>query len=109
MDNLQKSKQLLCIKSLNYIFGCHPYSNLSFVSAVDLNKKVTYRNNRATFSYISGGIVPGILVINLNFPEKKKTGHFFWGEKDVTVGGVLIIFIAAAENLLTKRYSFSGR
>ena len=46
-------------KGLNYIFGCHPYSNISFVSAVGTrSKKITYGNNRADFSFIAGGVVP---------------------------------------------------
>lgn len=85
-------------KGLNYIFGCHPYSNLSFVSAVGTkSKKVTYGNNRANFSFIAGGIVPGILVINPDFPENKEDWPFFWGENEVTVGGCAnYIFLAAA-------------
>jgi len=43
-------------KGLNYIFGCHPYSNVSFVAAVGTrSKKVTYTNNRADFHFIAGG------------------------------------------------------
>lgn len=89
-------------KGLNYIFGCHPYSNLSFVSAVGTkSKKVTYGNNRANFSYIAGGIVPGILLIKPDFPENKEDWPFFWGENEVTVGGCAdYIFLAnAAQHL----------
>jgi len=85
-------------KGLNYIFGCHPYSNISFVSSVGTkSKKVTYGNNRANFSYIAGGIVPGILLIQPDFPENKEDWPFFWGENEVTVGGCAnYIFLAAA-------------
>jgi hypothetical protein len=85
-------------KGLNYIFGCHPYSNISFVSSVGTkSKKVTYGNNRANFSFIAGGIVPGILVIKPDFPENKEDWPFFWGENEVTVGGCAnYIFLAAA-------------
>ena len=85
-------------RGLNYIFGCHPYSNISFVSSVGTkSKKITYGNNRANFSFIAGGIVPGILVLKPDFPENKEDWPFFWGENEVTVGGCAdYIFLAAA-------------
>lgn len=85
-------------RGINYIFGCHPYSNLSFVSSVGtVSKKITYGNNRADFSFIAGGIVPGILVLKPDFPENKEDWPFFWGENEVTVGGCAdYIFLAAA-------------
>ena len=85
-------------KGLDYIFGCHPYSNISFVSSVGTkSKKVTYGNNRANFSFIAGGIVPGILLIKPDFPENKEDWPFFWGENEVTVGGCAdYIFLANA-------------
>ena len=91
-------------KGLDYIFGCHPYSNISFVSSVGTkSKKITYGNNRANFSFIAGGIVPGILLIKPDFPENKEDWPFFWGENEVTVGGCAnYIFLAAAADNLSK-------
>ena len=92
-------------KGLDYIFGCHPYSNVSFVSSVGtVSKKITYGNNRADFSFIAGGIVPGILVLKPDFPENKEDWPFFWGENEVTVGGCgdYIFLAAAAERLAQK-------
>ena len=91
-------------KGLNYIFGCHPYSNISFVSSVGTkSKKVTYGNNRANFSFIAGGIVPGILLIKPDFPENKEDWPFFWGENEVTVGGCAnYIFLANAAGALAN-------
>lgn len=85
-------------RGLHYIFGCHPYSNTSFVSSVGtVSKKNTYGINRADFSFIAGGIVPGILVLKPDFPENKEDWPFFWGENEVTVGGCAdYIFLAAA-------------
>ena len=89
-------------RGLNYIFGCHPYSNISFVSSVGtVSKKITYGNNRADFRFIAGGIVPGILVLKPDFPENKEDWPFFWGENEVTVGGCGdYIFLAAAAGRL---------
>jgi endoglucanase len=91
-------------KGLNYIFGCHPYSNISFVSSVGTkSKKITYGNNRADFTFIAGGIVPGILILKPDFPENKEDWPFFWGENEVTVGGTAdYIFLAAAAGQLTR-------
>ena len=92
-------------KGLNYIFGCHPYSNISFVSSVGtVSKKITYGNNRANFSFIAGGIVPGILVLKPDFPENKEDWPFLWGENEVTVGGCAdyILLANAAEQLAPK-------
>jgi hypothetical protein len=89
-------------KGLNYIFGCHPYSNISFVSAVGTHsKKVTYGNNRADFSFIAGGIVPGLLLLEPDFPENKENWPFLWGENEVTIGGSAdyLLLGAAAEKL----------
>lgn len=92
------------LKGVNYIFGCHPYSNLSFVNAVGTrSKKVAYGNNRADFTTIAGGIVPGILVLKPDFPENKDDWPFLWGENEVTIGGSAdYLFLANAVNALVK-------
>ncbi len=70
---------------LNYLFGCHPYSNVSFVTAVGVNtKKVAYSNNRADYSVIPGGIVPGLLVKE-DFYENKDDYPFHWGENECCI------------------------
>jgi hypothetical protein len=93
-------------KGLDYIFGCHPYSNISFVSSVGtISKKITYGNNRADFRFIAGGIVPGILLIKPDFPENKEDWPFFWGENEVTVGGCAdyILLANAAQALASGK------
>jgi endoglucanase len=91
-------------KGLNYIFGCHPYSNISFVSSVGTkSKKITYGNNRADFYFIAGGVVPGILILKPDFPENKEDWPFLWGENEVTVGICAdYIFLSAAADQLAK-------
>ena len=90
---------------LNYIFGCHPYSNLSFVEAVGTrSKKVAYGNNRADFSIIAGGIVPGVMLLKPDFLENKDDWPFLWGENEVTIGGsAAYIFLANAVNAMLKK------
>ncbi|MCW8849509.1 MAG: glycoside hydrolase family 9 protein [Melioribacteraceae bacterium] len=93
------------LSGVNYIFGCHPYSNLSFVQAVGTrSKKVAYGNNRADFSIIAGGIVPGVMLLKPDFLENKDDWPFLWGENEVTIGGSAdYIFLAnAVKEILNK-------
>ena len=91
-------------RGLNYIFGCHPDSDISFVSAVGAkSKQVAYGSNRADFSYIAGGIVPGVLILKPDFPENKEDWPFFWGENEYVVNmGASYIFLVNAVNDLLK-------
>ncbi len=88
------------LKGLNFIFGCHPYSNVSFVNAVGTrSKKVSYGNNRADFTTIAGGIVPGLMLLKPDFLENKDDWPFLWGENEITIGGSAeYIFLACAVN-----------
>ena len=90
-------------RGLNFIFGCHPYSNISFVNAVGIrSKKVTYGINRADFTTIAGGIVPGLLLLKPDFPENKDDWPFLWGENEVTIGGSAeyMVLVNAVLNLI---------
>ena len=79
----------LVLKGLNYIFGCHPYSNVSFITAVGVNtKKVAYSNNRADYTVIPGGVVPGLMVKNPDFLENKDDYPFHWGENECCINSV---------------------
>ncbi len=92
-------------KGLNYIFGCHPYSNISFVSGVGVHsKKVAYGNNRANFTFIPGGLVPGLLILRPDFPENKEDWPFFWGENEyvIDICSAYIFLSNAANDLLNN-------
>ena len=91
-------------KGLNYIYGCHPGSSISFVSNVGTHSKtVAYGNNRADFSFISGGIVPGELILPPDFPENKEDWPFLWGENEYVIPvGSSYIFLVNAANELVK-------
>lgn len=79
----------LVLRGLNYIYGCHPYSNVSFINDVGVNtKKVAYGNNRADYTTIAGGVVPGLLVKNPDFMENKDDYPFLWGENECCVNSV---------------------
>ena len=79
----------LVFRGFNYLFGTHPYNNLSFITAVGVNtKKVAYGNNRADYSVIPGGVVPGLLVRNPDFLENKDDYPFLWGENECCINSV---------------------
>jgi hypothetical protein len=85
-------------RGLAYIFGCHPYSNLSFVNGVGTrSKRVAYGNNRADFTTIAGGVVPGVIFLKPDYLENKDDWPFLWGENECIIdGGAWYIFLANA-------------
>ncbi len=88
----------LVTRGLDYLFGTHPAHNYSFVSAVgNRSKHLAYGNNRADFSFIAGGIVPGVLVLKPDFPENMDDWPFLWGENEYVIDiGASYIFLAHA-------------
>ena len=93
-------------RGLNYIFGCHPYSNISFVAGVGTHsKKRTYGSNRADFSFIAGGVVPGVLMLKPDFPENKEDWPFLWGENEcvIDICADYIFLSNAANDLLNSK------
>jgi endoglucanase len=73
-------------RGLHYLLGTHPSSNVSFVSGVGTrSKKVAYGNNRADFTFIAGGVVPGVLLLKPDFPENKEDWPFLWGENEYVI------------------------
>lgn len=92
-------------RGLNYLLGCHPYSNLSFVATVGAqSKKMTYGNNRADFTFIAGGVVPGLLFLQPDFYENKDDWPFIWGQNEAIITTATpYIFLANAVEELTKK------
>ena len=73
-------------RALDYLHGTHPGHDLSFVSGVGTrSKEVAYGANRADFSFIAGGVVPGVLIVRPDLPENSETWPFFWGENEYVV------------------------
>lgn len=73
----------LVLNGMHFIFGRHPYSNVSFITSVGVNtKKVAYGNNRGDYTVIPGGIAPGLLVMKPDFFEHKDDYPFHWGENE---------------------------
>jgi endoglucanase len=90
------------LRGLEFLVGHHPGSDISFVSGVGtVSKEVAYGNNRADFSFIAGGVVPGVLVIKPDFPENHEDWPFFWGENEYVIpeGAMWIALAHAAQEL----------
>lgn len=90
------------LAGLNYLYGTHPANDLSFVSGVGAKStRVAYGMNRADFSFIAGGIVPGVLILKPDFPENKEDWPFLWGENEYVISlGASYLFLANAAQQL---------
>ncbi|WP_324677061.1 cellulase N-terminal Ig-like domain-containing protein [Hymenobacter sp. GOD-10R] len=91
-------------KVANWLFGCHPYHNYSFVATVGATrpKAVFYGNNRADFSAIPGNVAPGVLFRKPDHFENYDDWPFLWGENEGTIAGNTgyLIFGSAFKNLV---------
>ena len=93
----------LVLAGLNYLYGCHPYSNVSFITSVGMNtKNVAYGNNRADYTVIPGGLVPGLLLMAPDFMENKDDYPFHWGENECCTRNVvqIVTISLAAEEIV---------
>ncbi len=93
-------------RALDFLYGTHPGSNLSLVSAVGTqSKEVAYGNNRADFSFIAGGVVPGVLIIKPDLPENKEDWPFLWGENEyvVNVAAAYMLLVQTADAIANGR------
>lgn len=93
-------------KVANWLFGCHPYHNYSFVAAVGAArpKAVFYGNNRADFSFIPGNVAPGVLFRKPDHFENYDDWPFLWGQNEGTIAGNTnyLIFGSAFKSLVEK-------
>ena len=90
-------------RGLNYLLGCHPFHNLSFVSGVGARpKRVAYGNNRADYTFIPGGIVPGVRILKPDFPENRDDYPFLWSENEyvISLAAEYVYYVNAINDLL---------
>lgn len=84
------------LNAIDYILGRHPANNLSLVSTVGTaSKLIGYGHNRADYSFIPGGLVPGVLIVKPDLPELKVDWPFLWFENEYTVGATSSYILAA--------------
>jgi endoglucanase len=92
------------LRGLDYLLGTHPVSSDSYVSTVGTESRlVAYGNNRADYSFIPGGMIPGVVIVNPDFPELKADWPFLWFENEYVVSTVTLFILAAnAADALTR-------
>jgi hypothetical protein len=92
------------LRGVNYLLGTHPVSSVSYVSSVGTRSKlIAYGNNRADYTFIPGGMVPGFVVVDPDFPESKEDWPFLWFENEYVVPTVTQFILAAnAADALVK-------
>ena len=84
------------LRGLDYVLGVHPVSNVSLVSGVGTHSKlIGYGNNRADYTFIPGGMVPGVTVIAPDYPELTEGWPFFWYENEYVVDAATVFILAA--------------
>ena len=90
----------------NWLYGCHPYHNYSFVAVVGATrpKQVFYGNNRADFSFIPGNVAPGLLFRKPDHFENYDDWPFLWGQNEGTIAGntQYIIFGSSLKDIIKK-------
>lgn len=91
------------LRGLDYLLGTHPVSNLSLVSTVGTRSKlIGYGNNRADYTFIPGGMVPGITILQPDFPELTDSWPFLWYENEYVVDtATAFILTSNAANALS--------
>ena len=91
----------------NWLYGCHPYHNYSFVAVVGATrpKQVFYGNNRADFSFIPGNVAPGLLFRKPDHFENYDDLPFLWGQNEGTIAGntQYIIFGSSFKDIVKEK------
>jgi endoglucanase len=84
------------LRGFDYVLGRHPVSNVSYVSSVGTTSKlIAYGNNRADYTFIPGGMIPGVVIIQPDFPELKDAWPFLWYENEYVVDTATTFILAA--------------
>jgi endoglucanase len=84
------------LRGFDYVLGRHPASNLSYVSSVGTSSKlIAYGNNRADYTFIPGGMIPGVTLIQPDYPELKDSWPFLWYENEYVVDAATTFILAA--------------
>ena len=97
-------KRDVVFRTADWLYGCHPYHNYSFVAVVGATrpKAVFYGNNRADFSAIPGNVAPGLLFRRPDHFENFDDWPFLWGQNEGTIAGntQYIIFGSALKDIV---------
>ena len=87
---------------VNFVLGCHPASNTSYVSGVGANSQlIAYGFNRDDYTYIPGGVISGASFMRPGFMDLKNFPYYFNQTEYVIHGAGSYIFdVLAAQWIL---------
>jgi hypothetical protein len=94
------------LNTVNYVLGCHPATNESFVSGVGAHSTLAaYGFNRSDWSYQPGGIISGTSLIKPDLLELKNPFPFLWYQTEIVINaaGTWIFDVLAAERLAGQK------
>jgi endoglucanase len=100
--NLFDRESLLAV--VNFVLGCHPANNQSFVSGVGaFSPIIAYGYNRHDWSHIPGGVISGTSLVKPDYMELK-IFPFLWYQTEYVISGAAtyIFDVLAAQSLLNK-------
>jgi endoglucanase len=84
------------LAAFDYVLGRHPVSAVSYISSVGTSSKlIAYGNNRADYSFIPGGMIPGVVIIQPDYPELKEAWPFLWYENEYVIDAATAFILAA--------------
>lgn len=84
------------LRGFDYVLGVHPVSNISYVSGIGTQSRlIAYGNNRADYTFIPGGMIPGVTVLQPDFPELMSDWPFLWYENEYVVDTATAFVLAA--------------
>jgi endoglucanase len=84
------------LAAFDFVLGRHPVSAVSYVSSVGTSSKlIAYGNNRADYSFIPGGMIPGVVIIQPDYPELKDAWPFLWYENEYVIDAATAFILAA--------------
>ncbi len=92
------------LRAANYLLGTHPVSSTSYISSVGtVSKLKAYGNNRADGTFIPGGMIPGYILIQPDFPECIDDFGFLWFEDEYIINvAAKWVLVANAADALVK-------
>jgi len=102
LPDLFDKEALLAV--VNFVLGCHPANNQSFVSGVGTRSPlIAYGFNRADWSHIPGGVISGASLVKPDLMELKEFPFLWYQTEYVISGGATYIFdVLAAQKLLSE-------
>ncbi len=93
------------LRAVNYLLGTHPASSASYISSVGaVSKMKAYGNNRADGTFIPGGVIPGYIIIQPDFPECIDDFGMLWFEDEyvINVASTWVLAGNAADALVKQ-------